>query len=959
MPESPTGVVTFLFTDIQGSTAHWERNPTGMSAALARHDALLCTTIMGHGGYIFKTVGDAFYTVFSTAPAAVLAALAAQRALAGADWGILDPLSVRMALHTGSAESRGDDYFGPALNRVARLLATGHGGQILLTRATQELVRAQLPPDAALRDLGQHRLKDLVQPEQVFQLIVPDLPADFPPLRTLDTHPNNLPGQPNPFIGREQEVAGALALLRRNQVRLVTFLGPGGTGKTRLSLQVAADLLDDFPDGVFFVPLAPIHDPALVVSTIGGVLGIRESSHQLLLDSLKTALREQQILLVLDNFEQIIAAAPLVTDLLQAAPRLKVLATSRELLHVYGEYAYAVPPLALPDLLHLPPLEQLTQYEAVRLFIERAQAVKPDFLVNKDTAPAIAEICTRLDGLPLAIELAAARVKLLSPQAMLTRLERRLSLLTGGARDLPARQQTLRGAISWSYDLLNGAEQALFRRLAVFVGGCTLAAIEAIGGEVAGADEVFDTLESLVAKSLLQQETSDPAMTEARFTMLETIREFAWDALAASGERDDLRERHAQYFLALARAAVPGLVGPEQALWLQRLEAEHDNLRAALGWALANRDTALSLGFGGALWRFWYVRNHFTEGRRWLTAALDLPAGPELQAARGLALNGAGNLAYNQGDYPAAEDLHRESLQVRSVLRDQQGVAASFNNLGLIARARSNYSSAGYLFAEALEINQTLNNQFWIAINLNNLGNVIHDQGNVTEARALQEQSLALFTGLGDAWGMAMSLCDLGNIVSDQGDYATATTLYEKGLALHRDLGDTRGIASTLNALGRVALRQGDYARATTLFQESLALSSEVGAKQGIAQALGSLGQAAYRQGDHPQAQAYFRRSLILRRELGGEWSIVRGLVAMAAVAEVAGQWERVTRLLGTIAAFIAASGVQLEPVYRAEFERGTAAARAALGPAAFAAAWAAGEALPLDRAVAYALEEP
>ncbi|MBI3977330.1 MAG: adenylate/guanylate cyclase domain-containing protein, partial [Chloroflexi bacterium] len=482
MSDGPTGTVTFLFTDVEGSTRRWERYPDAMGAALARHDALLRQAMEAHGGFVFKSVGDAFCVAFASAPVALEAALASQQVLHAESWGEVGPISVRMALHTGAAMERDGDYFGPPLNRVARLLAIGHGGQVLLSLPTAELVREALPARASLRDLGEHRLKDLQRPEQVFQLVVPGLPADFPPLRTLDSRPNNLPAQATQFIGRRREVEAVRQRLLRHDVRVLTLTGPGGIGKTRLGLQVAAELLDEFVSGVFFVPLAALRDPDLVAPTIAQALGVKEGDTRPVVESLKDYLRDRSLLLVLDNFEQVVSAAAVVAELVAACPRLKVLMTSRAVLHLSWEREFPVPPLQLPDRQRLPSVERLSQYEAIRLFVERAQDVKPDFGVSAQNASTVVEICCRLDGLPLAIELAAARSKILSPQAMLARLESRLKLLATGARDRPARQQTLRDAIAWSYDLLDAGEQRLFDRLAIFVGGCTVEAAEMVCG---------------------------------------------------------------------------------------------------------------------------------------------------------------------------------------------------------------------------------------------------------------------------------------------------------------------------------------------------------------------------------------------------------------------------------------------------------------------------------------------
>ena len=581
----PTGTVTFLFTDIEGSTRLWERDASAMRVALVRHDEILKEAIETNGGSVFKTIGDAFCAAFSSAPEALGAAISAQRALHDEEWDEGATIRVRVALHTGAVEVRGGDYFGPALNRVARLLSAGHGGQTLLSLATQELVRDVLPVDARLEDLGERRLKDLFRPERVFQVTAPGLPSEFPPLKTLENLRNNLPLQPTPLIGREREVGEVCERLRQEEIRLLTLTGPGGTGKTRLALQAAADVLEDFEDGVFFVALSDVNDTALVPTTIVGALGLGESGDVALEDLLKEYLGRRELLLVLDNFEQVLEAAPLVGELLSAAPRLKVLATSRIPLGIYGEHEYAVPPLSVPDPKRLPPIEVLSQYEAVRLFIDRAGAAKRGFEITAENAPAIAEICARLDGLPLAIELAAARVKMLPPKSLLTRLANRLKLLTGGAKDLPARQRTLRGAIEWSHDLLGEGEKTLFARLSVFSGGRTLEAIEAIcDAEGDLPVDVFDGVSSLLDKSLLRQEQGPE--DEPRFVMLETIHEYAREKLRESGEAAEVSGLHAAYFLAFAEEAEPELEGPDQASWMERLEADHDNFRVALSWLL-------------------------------------------------------------------------------------------------------------------------------------------------------------------------------------------------------------------------------------------------------------------------------------------------------------------------------------------------------------------------------------
>jgi predicted ATPase/class 3 adenylate cyclase len=655
MTGPPTGTVTFLFTDIEGSARLWERNSQEMQEALARHDELLRTAIEARDGYVFKTVGDAFCAAFGTATDAAEAALACQLALLEEGWAEeVGAIRVRMALHTGAAEERDGDYFGPPVNRVARLMSAAHGGEVLLSLPAQELVRDQLPPGTTLRDLGEYRLKDLFRPERVFQLLAPELPSEFPPLRTLDAYRNNLPLQPTPLVGREKEVAEVCDLLRGEETRLLTFTGPGGIGKTRVALQAAADLLDDFPDGTFFAPLATLTQAELFFSTVAETLGVQETGEQPLDESLKDYLKERRLLLVLDNFEQVLGAAPTVTELLAAAPGLKVLATSRAPLGLYGEHEYDVPPLSVPDVRHLPDLKVLSQYEAVRLFIERAKAAKADFEVTDESAPAVAEICVRLDGLPLAIELAAARIKMLPPNALLHRLGSSLKLLTGGARDLPERQRTLRATIEWSFALLDEGEQVLFGRLAVFSGGRTLEAIEGIcDAEGDLAVDTFEGVSSLLDKSLLRQEEGPGG--EPRFVMLETVHEFAREKLKESAEAEEIKRIHAQYFLTLAEEAYTELKGANQLQWLEKLEAEHDNMRAALSWALEHKQVELALRLGSALWWFWWMRGHNSEGRRWLEQALamDGRGSPEVRA---MALAGAGALASEQGDLDRAKE---------------------------------------------------------------------------------------------------------------------------------------------------------------------------------------------------------------------------------------------------------------------------------------------------------------
>ena len=788
MTGRPTGTVTFLFTDIEGSTARWEHQTEAMQAALARHDALLRAAILEHGGYVVKTMGDAFHAAFSRAPDALAAAVGAQRRLSAEPWDEIGGLRVRMALHTGAAEERDGDYYGPPLNRAARLMSAGHGGQILLSQTTYDLVRDTPPAGTDLLDLGEHRLKDLIHPERIFQIVAPDLPSEFPSLQTLERRPHNLPVHPTALLGRDDDVSRVRARLLRDDVHLLTLTGPGGTGKTRLGLQVAAELIDRFTDGVSFVALAPIADPDLVAATIAQTLDVRVDARRPVIESLKEYLAGKQMLLLLDNFEQVLPAASVVSDLLSVAPRLKILVTSRAALQVRGEHEEPVPPLALPDLREACTPASLSQYGAVSLFVERSSAIKPDFTVTNENAPAIAEICHRLDGLPLAIELAAARTRLLTPQAILARLERRLPLLTGGARDLPARQQTLRNAIAWSYDLLSPAEQALYRRLSVFVGGWTLDAAEALcDPEGTLGLDMLDGMASLAAQSLIRHAESPHG--EPRFTMLETIREFGQEKLEEVGEHSAIRQRHRDWYLAFAERVSAELRGPRQAELFDRLAVEHDNLRSALEWStVEGNGVGAGATFAECLAWFWVLRGHLGEGRARLERLI--ARAPARGPIRATILSVAGFLAERQGDYASAQPLLEEALRLWRLVENHRGVATVLWSLRVVVAAR----------------------------------------GDADRSSALLHECVALFRKGGaeahfDAViaGYAESpIGSLAALAQQQGDYSTSQTLYDEDLALARARVDSHGVANALRGLGSLACYRHDLERAADLLGQSL-----------------------------------------------------------------------------------------------------------------------------------------
>jgi predicted ATPase/class 3 adenylate cyclase/DNA-binding CsgD family transcriptional regulator len=841
MVDVPTGTVTFLLTDIEGSTELWEQAPDLMRLALGSLDALLEATIRDHAGYEIRPRGEdgGRFAAFSQASTAASAALSIQRAIGTERWPTPRRLKVRIGLHTGEAQLRNGDFYGPAVNRCAHIRGLGHGDQILLSEATEALVRDDLPSGALLRDLGVHELKGLAHPERVFQLSGSDLPQTFPRLHGPGSRPNNLSTSRSMLIGRERELSEIRALLLRPDVGLVTLTGPGGIGKTRLAAQVAWEVLDQFRDGAYFVGLAAISDPELVIPTIGQVLAVPMDAGRPPLETLKEHLRDREMLLVLDNLEQVVEAGPRLAELLRDAGRVTLLTTSRVVLRLSDEHEYDVPSLALPP----PGLStgvqdvaiMLSQYEAIRLFVERARAVRADFILTPANARDVAEVCYRLDGLPLAIELAAARARLLSPSAMLARLvvptsAPSLQLLTGGPRDQPARQQTLRNAIAWSYDLLEPDEQAFFRRLAVFVGGCTIEEAEAVSapileGQNAPIDRALDAVDSLLSKSLLR--LADGLSGEPRYMMLETIREYGLESLAVTGELPSLRRWHAEYFLALAEAAEPRLRGPEQSHWLNRLESEKDNLRAALEWSLTpGGDAQLALRLSGALCWFWYNRSHIEEARRWLARALAQADGSSLSRVRALA--GAGRLAHIQHDSPKARVLLEEGLRLARELDDQWWAAWTLHLLGRVSYFEGDAQAARGLGYQSLEIARAIPDEWLESWALHLLGLAAHIESDYAQARRLYEGSLVIRRRIDFREGAGTIPTLIGLIDFAEGDYRSAGARYREALEHYRGLDSGWLMGNLVAQFGALAVAVGQPRRAARLFGALSALSEAV-----------------------------------------------------------------------------------------------------------------------------------
>ena len=992
MADLPTGTVTFLFTDVEGSTRLWEQQPQAMRQALARHDAIIEGEVEGHGGLVVRPrgEGDSRFAVFARATDAIAAAAAIQWALHAERWVTSTPLRVRLALHTGEADLREGDYYGSAVNRCARLRAVAHGGQTLLSQATADLVREALPAGASLRDLGERRLADLNRAEPVYQLLLADLPADFPPLQSLGAWPNNLPLQLTSFVGRQQEVAAVKEALAA--ARLLTLTGIGGCGKTRLALQVAADVLECYPDGVWLVELAPLADPALVPATVATVVGAREQPGQPLQATVLQALGSKRLLLLLDNCEHLLdICARLVDALLRTCPHVRILATSRESLGISGETSRPVPALTLPPS-DAATIEQVARSEAGRLFLERAFAVRPDLRLSGQQAAAVAQVCARLDGIPLAIELAAARLRVLSVAQLATRLDQRFRLLTSGSRTALPRQQTLQAAIDWSYELLGTAERTLFNRLAVFSGGFSLEVAEiACAGRGIEQTDILETLARLVDKSLVVVEEREH---ETRYHLIETLRQYGRERLGASGEAEGAYRALCDWALALVERAAPELSGPQQALWIDRLEEEQDNLRAVLEWC-RQHDTSAGLRLAASQWHFWQMRGYFSEGRQWLEVLLS--AAPAPTGTRAVALRGAGILALGQGDRPGARRLLEASLALCRELEDRAGIGWALNHLGELAAGDGDFPLCRALQEQSVAIFTELGDPRGVAWALLGLAGLAVSEGQYARSKELYEQSLMHFRRLGNRRGIIQTLhesgllsqvhaeyaaaealvqeaydlageshnafeagwllCTLGNLARIKGDFSRARSLLERSAAHFRVIGNTLGTGSALHLLAHVAAAEGDYRAARPLYEERLRVSRDAGVTRAVAVTLGDLANLARMEGEDSRARALWQESLsILRHYTGNAWHVAWALGNVGALEARRGRFASGARLLSAATVTHSLFRTSLDPDERAECDAALMASRASLSEDAFSKAWADGQAMTPQRAIAFAL---
>lgn len=827
MRDLPTGAVTFLFADIEGSTELVHRlGDRRWAEVLADYRKLVRDVFCAQGGREIGCEGDSMAMVFGDARDAVLAAVDAQRTVSNHPWPGEARVRARMGLHTGHPIVLAGGYFGLDIHRVARICSAGHGGQILLSEATYHLVGRDVLQTLRVRDLGAHSLKDLEQPERIFQIVAPDAPDEFPPLRSLSVRPNNLPLELTSFIGRERETAEIKRTLANS--RMMTLVGAGGGGKTRLALHVAAELIGAYPDGAWLVEFGPLGDASLVPHTVAVALRVREEPGTPLTATITAALRQKSLLLVLDNCEHVIADVSALANLmLKTCAGVRILATSRQALDVPGETLWQVPSMSLPDPQRAPAsVEQLVKFDAVRLFLDRAASMQPGLTMTPASNQAIVEVCRHLDGIPLAIEFAAARTKVLSVEQIAARLDDRFRLLTGGTRTAPPRHQTLEAAMDWSYDLLSVKEQLLLRRLSVFAGGWTLEAAEGVcAGETLQADAVLDVLTQLVDKSLVLVETrsGDP-----RYRLLESVRQYAQNKLAASGEAGGVRRRHAAWFTTLAERAGPELSGADQAVWQERLELDLDNFRVAMQWSLEDPETDAGVRIAGALHWFWYVRGYFSEGVKWLEAAL---AGTNRASdvVRARALRAASSLMLSMRRYDRAAALAAESRVAFEAAGDPRGVALACTLLGYAALDQGDYVAARGHLDEALRLSRAEADMLGIKTALNHLGELERCLRDYGAARRFYEEGLAVARAQRETRGVAGLLANLGFVASHEGDYDRAASLFSEALQICRTLRHRLIIVALFIGLARVAVAQSEQERAARLLGAAEVVLGDLG----------------------------------------------------------------------------------------------------------------------------------
>lgn len=879
----PTGAVTFLFTDIEGSTKLAQKFNETYPGALIKHNLILNEAVKSNNGFVFKTVGDAFCCAFQDANDALIAACDIQKLLLNENWKEVY-IKVRIGIHSGNAEWNGEDYMGYiTLARVSRVMSAANGEQIIISESTYELINDSVSDRISFRHLGERRLKDVIQPIKLYQIISPGLREDFPPLKTLDSRPNNLPVQLTDFIGCEESIKSVKHLL--NQTRLLTLLGSGGVGKTRLAMQVGADMIDDFANGVFIAELAPVTDPDFILQTLMNSFGMKDERGKTAEVILTDHIKDKELLLILDNCEHLIKKCALTVEmLLSNCAKLKIITTSREFLNCSGEKIYKVPSLSLPDVsVNITPM-QLSQYESVRLFIERAIAVNRDFRLNNENAQSLAEICSRLDGIPLAIELAAARIKVLTVEKICERLANRFSLLTGGKRTALPRQQTLKAMIDWSYDLLSEKEKILWRRLSVFNGGWTMESAEEIcSDDKIKGEEIIDLMNALTDKSIILYGTE-----KERYRILESLKQYGYDTLTDEFEKEDILRKHLTYFMEIAEASVPNLIGSEIQVNLEKLVSEHGNFQSAIEWSLSADETEKGARLAVALGNFWDIRGYYTLGiqllGRFLTDTKGLNKSLEINLRRF-----SGILSADFGLYEQARKYFEECLTISREIGEKKGIAIALNQLGGTDSLFGKYKLAQVYYEECLNLFRELGDKDGLAACLHNFGNITGGLGNYEQAKKYMEESLAIRKDLGDKRGTASCLMSLGQIAykHSESNYEQTKKFYEESISLSREIGLKRELAISLYNLGDcVENCDKNFEYALEYFEEALALFREMGNKIGIASSLNGIGNVLFRRsGKEDEAKKFYEKALILFRETGDKSGIANSLRGIGNVA--------------------------------------------------------------------------
>lgn len=964
MREFPTGILTLLFTDIEGSTRLLQQLGDRYADVLKECRRLLRVAFQQGHGYEVDTQGDAFFVVFERAADAISSAIELQRALFAAGWPDQVHVRVRVGIHTGEPRPVEEGYIGLDVHHAARIMSAAHGGQTLLSQVTHDLVAGELSDGITVRDLGAYRLKDIAGLSHLFQLVVPGLPADFPPPATTSAQRTfyNVPSPSTSFVGREKEVAALSDLLGQPDVRLLTLLGTGGVGKTRLALQVAAKIAPRFAGGVCFVSLDQLSDPEGVVPAIAGALGVssgQEGRDAPLIEQVQAALRDAPFLLILDNFEQVIAARRAVVTLLAGCPQLKVVITSRELLRVQAEYLFEVPPLPLPDPEALRDVGKLSHYAAIALFEQRARAVAAQFRLADANAGAVAGICARLDGIPLAIELAAARMRHFSAPAVLAQLGQGLSALRGTMQDAPARQHTLYETIAWSYHLLEPAEQRVFRRLSVFAGGATLEAASQVCAEANEAGEqvveLMELLTALVDKSMAQRRGEDE--NDTRYWLLQTLSEYGLERLIEAEELESTRAAHAAFYLSWVERIVPFLSGAEQIRWLDQLDREYENVRAALEWLTAGTEEESerieqALRLCVTLASYWERRGYFKEGMTFIERALPKSRGvtPSIRAQ---ALHNAGFLALLQDDSERAQAFLRESQALFRESGERAGMANILRLQGNLALAKDRYKIARRLLEEAMAIYREREDTRRAASTRSALAQIAMVQCDFTRARTLLEENLAVYSASGGQDGMAYTLClQALSLFLARSDLAEARKRAEQSLAMFKALGNRRFVAYASNLLGKILLARGEEERAPlrSMLLESLETYRAVGDRSGAADALMSLARLAERQGENEAAQAALVESWELLFTIGAQETAARCLERAGAFAAAQGKPEQAVPLWGTASTIRAAIVAPMPPLHRPSYVAAVAQAREQLGDETFQLLWMQGHQTPWEQ---------